>query len=84
MLAHRPPFASACPNDPHYRLLAANRADVFWRAHADVENGTDIFSPEFKDLFEKMMSLNPKHRLNLEELLAHPWMKGETVTTTEI
>ena len=30
IMTQRPPFSSANPSDPHYRLLAANRADIFW------------------------------------------------------
>lgn len=66
ILTQRPPFSSANPKDPHYRLVAAGRANVFWQAHAEAENGEDIYSPEFKDFFEKMMSLKPSSRLTLE------------------
>lgn len=31
---------------------------------------------EFKDLFVKMVKLNPKDRLKIEEVLQHPWMLG--------
>jgi len=27
-----------------------------------------------------MMALNPAKRLSLEQVLAHPWMQGETAT----
>merc|ERR1711990_92759 len=84
ILTQRPPFSSANPTDPHYRLLAANRSEIFWQAHKDAEEGTDIYSAEFKDLFEKMMALNPTHRPKLEEILAHPWMQGEYATEDEI
>lgn len=48
--------------------------------HAQAEdNGEDIFSPEFKDLFVKMVSLDPKNRPTIEQILAHPWMQGPFV-----
>merc|ERR1712217_882390 len=50
----------------------------------DAEEGEDIYSDEFKDLFEKMMALNPAHRPKLEEVLAHPWMQGSYATEDEI
>ena len=53
-------------------------------AHKEAEEGQDIYSPEFKDLFEKMMALNPNHRPKLEEILAHPWMQGEYASDAEI
>jgi len=84
ILTQRPPFSSANPSDPHYRLLAANRSEIFWQAHKDAEEGQDIYSAEFKDLFEKMMALNPAHRPKLEEVLAHPWMQGAFATEEEV
>ena len=64
-------------------MLAAGKADVFWKVHEDAEEEKDLFSPEFKDLFEKMMTLNPKERPSLEEVLAHPFMQGEIATAEE-
>ena len=84
ILTQRPPFSSANPKDPHYRLIAAGRANVFWQAHAEAENGEDIYSPEFKDFFEKMMALKPSNRLTIEQILAHPFMKGPEPTSEEI
>jgi serine/threonine protein kinase len=34
-------------------------------------------SPLAKDLLRKLFQLNPGHRLALEEILMHPWCKGE-------
>lgn len=76
IMTQRPPFASANPQDPHYRLLAAKHYDHFWNAHAEAEEGNDMYSGEFKDLFQKMMSLNPAHRPTVEEIMQHPWMQG--------
>lgn len=84
ILTQRPPFSSANPADPHYRLLAANRSELFWGAHKDAEDGEDIYSAEFKDLFEKMMAMNPNQRLKIEEVLAHPWMQGGLASDNEI
>lgn len=84
ILTQRPPFASANPSDPHYRLLAVNRADLFWQAHAEAEEGNDIYSPEFKNFFEQMMTLNPGQRPTMEQVMAHPWMQGAVPTKEEI
>ena len=84
ILTQRPPFSSANPKDPHYRLIAANHADVFWQAHAEAEEGNDIYSAEFKDLFEKMLALNPGQRPSIEEVMAHPWMQGPVPSAQEI
>ena len=74
ILSQRPPFNSANPNDPHYRLLAAGRSDLFWKAHDEANEDSLTFSAEFKDLFTKMTVLNPNHRLTMEQVLKHPWM----------
>ena len=84
ILTQRPPFASANPQDPHYRLLAANRADIFWQAHAQAEQGNDIYSAEFKDLFQRLMALNPAQRPTIAEIRAHPWMQQGTPSSEEI
>ena len=39
MLSQRAPFNSPNPQDSYYRLLAADRADLFWRAHYEAEDG---------------------------------------------
>ena len=84
ILTQRPPFASANPKDPHFRLIASGNASVFWQAHAEAEGGNDIYSADFKDLFEKMMTLNPPDRLTLDQVLAHPWMQGPVASDAEI
>lgn len=84
ILTQRPPFTSANPQDPHYRLIAAGRAELFWQAHAEAENGEDIYTAEFKDLFQKMMTLNPAQRPTIEEIYQHPWMTGAVPSETEV
>lgn len=82
MVSQRPPFASADPkSDPHYKLLAAGRSDIFWEAHNVAQVGG--YSPEFRDLFTNIMQLNPYHRLNLEEILKHPWLKNRDPCTKQ-
>lgn len=75
MLTQRAPFETASPQDRVYRLLAANRADIFWQANMEAEEGKDIFSADFKDLFEKMTAFNPANRPSIDEIQAHPWMQ---------
>lgn len=76
MLSQRPPFGSAAQSDPHYQLLAAGRADLFWKAHEQCKGSDNLFSSDFKDLFEKMTCLNPKQRLTAEQALKHSWLKA--------
>lgn len=84
MVSQRPPFHSADPTDPHYQMIAAGRSDLFWKAHREADGNQDLYSAEFKDFFEKMMCLNPKHRLNMDQVLKHAWMQGDRSTPVEI
>ncbi len=63
-------------NDPHYSLLFKGEFETFWGAHAEANGGDDIFSVEFKDLFQRMMKLDPKKRLTIEQINQHAWMQG--------
>ena len=82
-LTQRPPFAEGSPDDPHYRLLIGKRGDMFWNAHAEAE-GEDIYSKEFKQLFEGCVAFNPKERLTAAQIRAHPWMKGKMASIAGI
>jgi len=81
-LAQRPPFHAAKRGDDLFCLLASGKFDSFWRLHAEAEEEQrDIFSPEFKDLFQRMVALDPKKRPTIEDILQHPWMQGPVVDT---
>jgi len=49
-----PPFATAHPEDPHYKLIATNRADLFWKTHSN-KKPAGFFSDQFKDLITNML-----------------------------
>lgn len=84
MYTQRPPFNQANPNDPHYKLLAGGRADLFWKAHADADKDPRIFTTDFKDLFEKMVAMNPKHRLSVVDVQKHAWMQLPRASDSEL
>ena len=46
------------------------------RARISIENV--IISEEFKDLYMKMVCEDPLKRLNINEILEHPWIKSES------
>jgi len=80
-----PPFTKAETSDPFYRLIAANRTDLFWKAHAKNKPGGEaFFSDEFKDLITSMLQFDPSHRLSMAEILSHPWMEGPVATLEQI
>jgi len=83
MTTQHPPFTRAEPSDPFYRLLCANRDDLFWKAHSK-NKPEGFFSEEFKDLITRMLSFDPSHRLSMEDVKAHPWFEGEISTLDDI
>ena len=42
----------------------------FWEFFSDIE-----ISEEFKDLINKLISINPSQRLEIKQILEHPWLK---------
>ena len=85
MVTQHPPFTRAEPNDPFYRLLCANRADLFWKAHSKNKPGNlDFFSEEFRNLVTSMLQFDPAHRMTMAEVKAHPWLQGAAPTLPEI
>ena len=83
LLTRRVPFTRAHPSDPHYYLLVTN-PEKFWASHAEAEDGEDIYTQEFKDLFEKMLSFDADLRPNYDEIMCHPWMMGDVASEHEI
>ena len=66
----RLPFRQATIEDPHFRMLALNDQNTFWKAHEKMA----VISPEFKDLMTQMLSFQPFMRLNLVEVLSHDFL----------
>ena len=44
-----------------------------------MELGEYIFEGDFKDLFEGMCAYDENERYTIEEVLEHPWIKGQEV-----
>eukprot|EP00331_Platyophrya_macrostoma_P019324 CAMPEP_0176465988 /NCGR_PEP_ID=MMETSP0127-20121128/37619_1 /TAXON_ID=938130 /ORGANISM="Platyophrya macrostoma, Strain WH" /LENGTH=406 /DNA_ID=CAMNT_0017859059 /DNA_START=31 /DNA_END=1252 /DNA_ORIENTATION=- len=78
LISGTPPFAKADPKDPHFRIMCMNRWDVFWTAHEKSKPIKPFYSDDFKDLMQKMFALEPKDRLDIEGIKAHPWYSGTT------
>jgi BR serine/threonine kinase/MAP/microtubule affinity-regulating kinase len=74
-----PPFQLADPRDPHYKLIASNRADLFWKTH-ESRKVQGFYSDDFKDLITNMLQLLPNQRLSMADIIGHPWMQGEMAT----
>ena len=64
-------FYIADNRDENYTNICHKNIKMFW----DLSNITKELSDEFKDLYIRMVLLNPKQRPTIEEILDHPWMK---------
>ena len=87
MVAQHPPFTSAEPTDAFYKCLAANRADIFWKTHVSRKKADEkdcFMSESLKDLIVSMLQLDPAHRPTMSEIMAHPWMRGDTPSKEEV
>lgn len=81
--AGHPPFNAALQKDSYYKLLAMNRADLFWKTHSR-NKPENFFSDEFKDLITNMLQVMPHQRLSLAEIVGHPWMQGNIAEASDV
>jgi len=63
------PFQAAKKEDHYYRMIIKGDKAGYFKA-----TGGQNLSPEFKDLFFRMCSYDPKKRISASEIRAHPWM----------
>ena len=56
-----------------YRFIKEKDEKNYWETLK--EEGIDGLSPEFKDLFLKMVAFEPSERPTIKEILNHNWMK---------
>jgi serine/threonine protein kinase len=75
----QPAFRKATQTDPWYKYIAANRFDLFWKAHS-----RHAFSAEFRHLLERMFQFQPNNRATIEEIKADAWYNMEVPTHEEI
>lgn len=74
MMTSRPPFNNANPDEDEIYCMFVVRPDKFWKLHE--KEGCQHLSPDFKNLIEKMLALNPKERATIEEIQNHKWFQG--------
>ena len=56
-----------------YRFIKEKNEEKYWETLK--EEDIDGLSPEFKDLFLKMVAFEPSERPTIKEILNHNWMK---------
>jgi serine/threonine protein kinase len=70
MLTGFPPWERACPTDERFKYMTAG---YLVQMLTEWELG---LSADVMDLLQRMLFLDPKDRLSLEQVRAHPWMLG--------
>lgn len=83
LYAQHPPFTQASTQDSYYKLLATNRADLFWKMHAG-RHPEGFFTEHFKDLITSMLQLHAHQRLSMADIVGHPWMQGPHASAAEV
>lgn len=73
MLTGFPPWERACGTDERYKYMSAG---YLVQMLTEWELG---LSSDAMDLLQRMMWNDPKDRLSLEQVRAHPWMQGPAI-----
>ncbi len=75
-----PPMGKATRSDPYYSYIYNNNTTGYLNK---IKPYVTKCSDEFKDLFIKLISVDPEQRPLTEEILDHPWLKMEMSTNEE-
>jgi serine/threonine protein kinase len=79
MYTQHPPFTCAKPEDPFYKLICANRHDLFWRAHSK-NKPEGFFSESFINLINGLLQFDPSQRPSMAQVRQDPWVTGPIPT----
>jgi serine/threonine protein kinase len=72
------PFRELCNgSDLFFKLILTEQYSSYWNLIE--ENSKIQLSPEFKDLVFKMLNVNHKKRIGIEEIRNHPWLLSNDV-----
>lgn len=79
MISGSMPFYRAAADDEVYRYLINGNLQGFWGFHEGAFSGNSrrLFTEDLKDLFEKMLHVDPKKRLSIQEIKGHAWYQKE-------
>ena len=83
------PFDKPNITDSRYKFISKKDFQGFWKKceqkkyfsnnNINNNNNTCGVSPEFKDLFEKMIVPKPEERINISQIKKHPWLHDLTI-----
>merc|ERR1719229_1992591 len=81
LMAGYPPFEQASKNDKWFKPLMKGNIDKFWKAH---QKSPIAKIPEAKDLLTKMLTFDPKQRIDINGIKQHAWMQGTILKQKEL
>ena len=67
------PFHKASFSDDRYRFIIKKNYSRFWEYFNDVE-----MSEEFQDLINNLICITPSQRLDIKQIIEHPWLRKYT------
>ena len=71
-------FEKATPSDKLYRLIIQKKYEEYWEKIGNII-GNEIIekvSPEFKELYLKMVAYSPNERPSIEDIIKCEWLKN--------
>ena len=77
------PFSRATSADSLYNLIIMKQFAKFWAFHTQRKTANFSPSPEFRDIFQKLVDPNPATRITIAEIKCHPWFMAESATKEE-
>eukprot|EP00345_Euplotes_harpa_P014646 CAMPEP_0168338616 /NCGR_PEP_ID=MMETSP0213-20121227/12952_1 /TAXON_ID=151035 /ORGANISM="Euplotes harpa, Strain FSP1.4" /LENGTH=346 /DNA_ID=CAMNT_0008344451 /DNA_START=298 /DNA_END=1338 /DNA_ORIENTATION=+ len=78
------PFLRAESTDRSYSRILANDWTEFWKIHSSYNSSDFEISDAFKDLFCKMVAIDPEERLTIKQIKNHEWFLGPLPSQEEI
>lgn len=82
IVARCPPFTVASVANERFKLLKENRVLEYWK-YMDPKNPSK-WSSDLKHLLTLMLAVDMTVRPSIAEIRAHPWMRGELPSQSEI
>lgn len=83
LVTGKAPFKKASRSEINYRFLINKNYKRFWDKKVSSGAFNEGLSPEFKDLFERMVAYIPNERPTIEQILNHPFFSLQTATKDE-
>ena len=77
-----PPFFTASSDDRYFKIMSANRWDLYWKQHKK-NTGTEI-SDDFMEMMQGILQAEPDNRWTSDQVMNCAWMKGQMPSSEEV